>query len=111
MINWVRVEELRDEVGTDAFGEVATLFLEEVEEAIVRLKADAGRDHLPDELHFLKGSALSLGFENFAAMCQADEKRAVTLGVKSVDLVALLDCYQRSKVKFLERLDAFSSAA
>jgi hypothetical protein len=30
MIDWDRVQELRDEIGAEAFGEVVELFLEEV---------------------------------------------------------------------------------
>jgi len=111
MIDWMRVEELRGEVGEDAFVEVTEMFLEEVEEAIVRLKADTSRTNLADELHFLKGSALSLGFENFATLCQDDEKRLLAQGVGAVDLVALIDCYSRSKGKFLEGLERYRPAA
>ena len=37
MIDWTRVDELRNEVGNDDFLEVAELFLEEVDEVISRL--------------------------------------------------------------------------
>lgn len=34
MIDWTRVDELRDEIGTDCFDEVVELFIEEVETEI-----------------------------------------------------------------------------
>ncbi|MHC0052054.1 Hpt domain-containing protein [Actibacterium sp. D379-3] len=111
MIEWNRVAELKKEVGADAFDEVVDLFLEEVEEVIARLRGTTDRTNLTDDLHFLKGSALNLGFEAFATQCGADEKRAARQGVDSVDLVALVDCYMRSREKFLAGLDAVLAVA
>ena len=54
MIDWARVRELKDEVGADAFDEVVELFLEEVEEVIVRLQGG-------DRSQLETGSALSQG--------------------------------------------------
>lgn len=38
MINWKRVNELRDEIGPEDFAEVVELFLEEVEQVIDKLR-------------------------------------------------------------------------
>ena len=43
MIDWDRVNALRDEVGPEAFAEVVELFLEEVDEKVVPL-THAARD-------------------------------------------------------------------
>ncbi len=62
MIRWERVNELRDEVGADDFKEVVDLFLEEVEEVIERLRDSPDPTRFEEDFHFLKGSALNLGF-------------------------------------------------
>ena len=73
MIDWTRVEELKQEVGEDDFSEVVDLFLEEVEETITRLKQTPDLSQLEEDMHFLKGSALNLGFEQFSTLCQAGD--------------------------------------
>ena len=66
MIDWPRVTELREEVGAEDFGEVVEIFLEEVEEVIGKLEG-GDRGQLEQDLHFLKGSALNLGFDEFSS--------------------------------------------
>lgn len=109
MIDWDRVAELRSEIGAEGFAEVLELFLDEVESVVMNL----GRkpEKLGDELHFLKGSALNLGFRDFGAICQDGERRCSTGNCASVDLAAVLDCYARSKAQFMGRVDEFLSAA
>ena len=83
MIDWAQVGELRNEVGADDFEEVVHLFLAEVEDVIALLQsrvesglqADAG-DPLEAQLHFLRGSALSLGFTTFCSLCLTAERKA-----------------------------------
>ena len=62
MINWDRVDELRHEVGPEDFNEVIELFLEEVDDTISTLGMCDGNRTLEEQLHFLKGSALNIGF-------------------------------------------------
>ena len=76
MIDWARVGELRDEIGCEDFAEVVSLFLEEADEVVQRLGACADAKALESALHFLKGSALNLGFERLAQLCQDGERRA-----------------------------------
>ncbi len=101
MIDWDSVAELREEVGADSFEEVVALFFDEVDEVIERLKADRLRTGLSDDLHFLKGSALNLGFIELAEQCRNEGRTIATKGPDRVDLVALIDCYARSREKFL----------
>lgn len=101
MIQWSRVNELRDEVGAEDFDEVLDLFLEEVEEVIERLKADPVPGQLEQDLHFLKGSALSLGFATFSDLCQDGERLSAAGNAASVDLSAIIDGYEQSKRLFL----------
>ncbi|MGR3761243.1 Hpt domain-containing protein [Roseobacteraceae bacterium NS-SX3] len=100
MIDWPRVKELRDEVGAEDFGEVVDLFLEEVEDVIGRLGRD-GRTELEQDLHFLKGSALNLGFEEFSALCMEGERLSAQGEAASVDIDAIVARFETSKAAFL----------
>lgn len=105
MIDWNRVAELRAEVGEDAFDEIIELFLEEVQEVARRLQGAPATDQtLAADLHFLKGSALNLGFSELAALCAAGEARASAGDAGGVDLAAVLACHQASCREFLARL-------
>lgn len=105
MIDWERVAQLREEVGPEDFGEVVELFLEEVDEAIRRLTQISVRDRLEEELHFLKGSALNLGFVRFGQLCQEGEKLAARGEEGAVDVGAILACYGVSRALFLDGAD------
>ncbi len=104
MIHWARVNELRDEVGAEDFDEVVELFLEEVEEVIERLRQNADLAQLEQDLHFLKGSALSLGFAAFSDLCQDGERKSANGQASSVDLVAIVSGFSRSKDVFIAQL-------
>ncbi|MDN5786106.1 Hpt domain-containing protein [Pseudorhodobacter sp.] len=100
MIDWKRVEELRDEIGEDDFNEVVALFLDETDEVAMNLRNDMAHGAIESALHFLKGSALNLGFTELAALCQAGEKAAAQGHAATVDLGLVLDSYNRSKHAF-----------
>ncbi|MEK9733498.1 MAG: hypothetical protein VW297_03615 [Paracoccaceae bacterium] len=38
MIDWIRIDELRDEVGQDDFGDIVGVYFEEVQEALENLR-------------------------------------------------------------------------
>jgi len=109
MIEWERVAELRSEIGAEGFAEVLDLFLEEVEAVVGRLGADRGA--LVADLHFLKGSALNLGFADLGAMCQDGERRCTAGQGATLDVAPIIDCYLRSKAVFMSRVPEFLSAA
>lgn len=90
MIDWTRVTELHREVGNEDFEEVVTLFVDEVETVLGALDPVAPA---PEELHFLKGSALNLGFTALAQQCAAPG-----------DTGALRACFAESKACFLAEL-------
>ncbi|MEL7097682.1 MAG: Hpt domain-containing protein [Pseudomonadota bacterium] len=108
MIDWTRVGDLRDEVGAEDFEEVVELFIEEVDEAIERLRAEAYETSLAAELHFLKGSAMNLGFSGFADLCSAAEQTAEQGG--QVNTAGIVASYEMARTAFLaeraERLAA-----
>ncbi|WP_270725323.1 Hpt domain-containing protein [Shimia sp. Alg240-R146] len=106
MIDWDRVQELRDEIGIEDFDEVVELFLDEVEEVIARLRTAPELSQLEADLHFLKGSALNLGFETFSQLCQAGEAASAAGKAATVDLPAILNAFVDSKVAFEQKLAA-----
>ncbi|PSL17979.1 Hpt domain-containing protein [Shimia abyssi] len=100
MISWVRVQELKDEIGEEDFDEVVELFLEEVEEVIDKLKNAPDLGALEADLHFLKGSALNLGFQAFSTLCQAGEVASASGKAETVDLPKILQSFAESKTEF-----------
>ncbi|RLJ41367.1 Hpt domain-containing protein [Litoreibacter meonggei] len=98
MLNWARVNELKDDLGEDDFYEITSLFLDEVEEKLAELSCQTP-DAFAAGLHFLKGSAANLGFESFRALCDEMENTPDV-----AQLGDLLTLYQQSKSVFLEGL-------
>ncbi len=104
MINWDRVAELRGEIGADDFDEIVELFLEEVEEVVERLRGITDLSSLEPDLHFLKGSALNLGFADFSEVCATGEKMAANGEAKSVNVAEVVATFEGSRSKFLSDL-------
>ena len=109
MIDWARINDLRDEIGADSFDEVAVLFLEEADEAVAQLDGALTAKALEAALHFLKGSALNLGFSRLADLCQGGERKAAG-GSTAVDLTTIRRAYDASKTAFQDgRVTALSA--
>ncbi|MCR8549562.1 Hpt domain-containing protein [Salipiger sp. P9] len=107
MIDWTRVAELRDEIGIEDFDEVVDLFLQEVATTLATLPGLAGQPaEIEAGLHFLKGSALNLGFESLAQLCQRGEDAARRGMAGSVDLDGVVRSYEQSRAEFLRDLPA-----
>lgn len=100
MINWDRVNELRHEIGQEDFQEVAEMFLEEVNEVIVRLQTAPNIATYEEDMHFLKGSALNLGFSAFSDLCESGEKSAASGQEKTLCLDQIFKTYDASKAVF-----------
>ena len=100
MIDWARVNELREEIGAEDFIEVVDLFLEEADEVVGRF-GDLRDDEVGAAMHFLKGMALNLGFSAFAQLCQRGEAG----GAGSVARSDLVASYLASKQAFDAELD------
>lgn len=103
MIDWARVEELRNEIGTDDFAEVVSLFLEEADEVVARLQNGLDESEVEPALHFLKGSALNLGFRALAQLCQKGEQHANSGNTRDINLGTVAKSYEQSKAAFLAR--------
>ena len=104
-MDWTRVNELREEVGAEAFSEVLALFLEETDGMAQQLAAGADPARLADDMHFMKGAALNLGFDELATACHGAETMARQGQPAAVDVPAILACYARSRVALLAEQD------
>jgi len=103
MLNWTRVIELRDEIGAEDFAEVVELFLDEAGEVLDRLSPGTGAAQLEEDLHFLKGAALNLGFAGLAALCLQGEKAARAGRPQDVDIDGLRQTFATDRDGFLDR--------
>jgi len=101
MIDWQRIRELKEEVGAEDFEEIATLFLQEVDGAMTQLDPDANAQKMAEDLHFLKGGALNLGFEALSDLCQAGERAALEGRLQDVDIAEVKRIYAASRADFL----------
>lgn len=110
LIDWARVDELRDEVGADGFDDIVALFLDEADEVMERLGTGPDPARLEHDLHFLKGSALNLGFARFAELCALGEDRAAAGETAAVDLAPIRAAYARSRARLLGGAAARSAA-
>ncbi|MGA9252510.1 MAG: Hpt domain-containing protein [Roseobacter sp.] len=104
MIDWNRIAELRDEVGPEDFKEVVELFLQEVDQEIESISSATHRDGLSEKLHFLKGSALSLGFNEFSTLCGTGEAALSLDPGAPFDIDLLHSIYKTSRDAFLTDL-------
>jgi len=98
MIDWSKVKKLRSEIGVDDFDEVVELFLSEVEDRIDVALTKAESESFEKDLHFLKGSTLNLGVDQFAQLCGAGEQQAAN-GVPFDRMGEITSAYQNSKLE------------
>lgn len=101
MIDWARVQELKDEIGEDDFAEVAELFIAEFEDVIARLRTHPDPATYEPDLHFLKSSALNLGFSELAALCHDSERLAASGQAALVALGPIFTAYASAKEAFV----------
>ncbi|WP_420568950.1 Hpt domain-containing protein [Thalassovita sp.] len=104
MIDWDRVSELYEQVGAEDFEEVVDLFLEEVAEVIDTLRLDPQASRLEADLHFLKGSALNLGFADFSDKCSTGERQAAQGQADQIDIGGIIGSYDASRNLFCNEL-------
>ncbi|NOX74288.1 MAG: Hpt domain-containing protein [Alphaproteobacteria bacterium] len=105
MINWDRVKELEEDIGIEEFGEVIDLFLDEVETVITPMRAGVQRPNIENDMHFLKGSALTIGFRQLGQICSDSEKLVASGRVSEVQISEILATFDASKAAFLAGLD------
>lgn len=98
MINWARIDELKEELGSEDFEEVFEIFLDEVAESVAGLQAAAGGDELAALLHSVKGNALTVGFRDLAVLAGAGE--TATLNGEKVDVATIATVHTQSIAAF-----------
>ena len=103
-IDWARVRDLRDEVGAEDFEEVIDLFMSEVQECLGSVDQNAAASKMEEDMHFLKGSALNLGFASFADYCQVGEKAAAAGSPQEVDVTMVRALFAQSHKTFSDGL-------
>ncbi len=106
MIDWDRAKQLRTEVGAEDFLDIVELFLEEVDEEIEKLAQHSCPGVLQDRLHFLKGSALNLGFSALSKLCHDGERDAANGTVEGAVLSKIQSTYAKSKILFKNELSS-----
>lgn len=111
MIDWKRVEELKEEIGADGFAEVADMFLEEAEGAVRTLLGGLPANEVEEQLHFLKGSALNLGLSDLAAICQDGERKAAAGHAAQIDLAQVAAIWRASRASLLGGLSSDRAGA
>tara|TARA_R110000796_G_scaffold27713_2_gene76267 strand:+ start:4747 stop:5079 length:333 start_codon:yes stop_codon:yes gene_type:complete len=105
VIDWAYVNGLCNDIGRDSFDEIIQVFFEEVEDTLKHLENLPNQIDITEELHFLQGSALNLGFVGFSAECR---KRHEILPDNLDELrhtANLLATYKASKIKFLSAIN------
>lgn len=105
MLDWNRINELRSEVGDAEFQLILEMFLDEIEEAMMRLSHD-DPIRLEADLHFLKGCACNLGFSIFATLCHEAERRIGQDRSARIGIEELMGSYSQSKKEMMQGLDA-----
>lgn len=99
MIDWQTASDLKQAIGTDVFNEVVTVFFTEADKTLTRMMAATTADGMKSELHFMKGSALNLGFSDLAQICQRLETRAEA-GDTDLPLAQVKTTYLASRDQF-----------
>jgi HPt (histidine-containing phosphotransfer) domain-containing protein len=93
-VDWARLEELRAEVGAEALDEIIDMFVMEMTELVDKLRSAPDPDMLEADLHFLRGSALNLGFAPLAEVCQTAELQSRRGDPAQVDLSVIIRTYE-----------------
>jgi HPt (histidine-containing phosphotransfer) domain-containing protein len=78
MINWAQIDSLISDVGEEDVAEVIEIFLDEVDQKLDDMRGIAPKSEPQDmaaDLHFLKGSALNIGFEEMGQFCSKAENQ------------------------------------
>lgn len=99
MIDWQIASDLKQAIGTKVFDEVVAVFFAEADSTLSRMMAATTADGMKSELHLMKGSALNLGFNTLAELCQRLETRAEA-GDTALPLAEVKAAYTASRAEF-----------
>jgi histidine phosphotransfer protein HptB len=111
MIDWKRVEDLKEEIGLDGFVEVVDMFLDEAEGAVRALISGLPESEVEGQLHFLKGSALNLGLADLAAICGEGERKAAVGHAALIDMMQVAAIWRASRAGLLGGISTVRAGA
>ena len=74
LVNPARVQALCQEIGEDGFPDVLEMFISESAQVVARLRDMTDPVAIAADMHFLKGSALTMGMDDLAAYCMGVEQ-------------------------------------
>lgn len=98
MIDWQRISELERDVGADELPELIAVFLSEVGGAISALGQPT-----EEEMHFLRGSAATLGFAELATLAGQGEDALKRDRSAAVNCAMIKSAYTSEKSELLTR--------
>ena len=106
MIDWTRLDELRDDLGAETLVDLVDVFLAESDEIAERMDAAEPAGVLADRFHALKGAAANLGLSHVATLCNAAEDAARSSGAAGGDLgrriADIKDAYGAARIALVE---------
>lgn len=105
MIDWPRICELRDEIGNADFEDVMRLFFEEFEEALATIQSLSDAHAVAAAVHFLKGSALNIGFEQVSTLCSALESSGTEKLSRDTEIQIIASAYHESKSAYFDEFE------
>lgn len=108
LVDWTRLAALREDIGEGCFAEIATMFVDEIQETLNRLTAAPDTATAAD-FHFLRGSAANMGLVEMALACERAEAEC-TAG-RPADLGAVDGSFRRSLAELGQTLPALAAAA
>lgn len=102
MIDWSRVNELKEDFGEEGFAELLPVFVAEIEEALSQLSEANSAEEVASTCHFIKGSAANLGLQQLAELCATAETDAKSGQVAGNLAAQLSEAFQASQTALRE---------
>ena len=68
---------------------------------MVELRAIPPDGELGSAMHFVKGAAMNLGFDELGSICQVYETMADDGQTDQIDCAKVIACYENSKAEFI----------
>jgi HPt (histidine-containing phosphotransfer) domain-containing protein len=108
VIDWNRLNALRDDIGEEDFADVAFLFVSEIGEKLTSLQGTPA-DATADDFHFLRGSAVNLGLTAFAEACTMAE--GACKDGRAPDIAGVAGAFSAAMAALAHSLPEVASAA
>ncbi|MEM9716398.1 MAG: Hpt domain-containing protein [Pseudomonadota bacterium] len=103
MIDWLRVNELKSDLGDDMFDEILPVFIDEISELLDQMPSKSDPVDIAGICHSIKGSAANLGFEALAQVASDGEKSANEGAVPTGIEAELRDKFQSAQAELSDQ--------